>query len=63
MRVQLTEGLLLIPRMWALYQVLGQSAQLQEEYRSLELYLPLLGLMMANKLDISALLGSDKGVP
>lgn len=41
----------------------GHSGQLQAEYGSLEFYLPFLGLVMKNGLDISALLGSDKGVP
>lgn len=40
---------------------LGQSGQLQEEYRSLVLCLPLLGLVVENRLDISALLVSDRG--
>lgn len=42
---------------------LGQSGQLQALYRSLEFYLPLLGLEMKKGLDTSTLLGSDKGDP
>lgn len=41
---------------------LGQLGQLQEESRSLVLCLPLLGLVVENRLDISALLVSDRGV-
>lgn len=40
---------------------LGESGQLQEEYRSLVFCLPLLGLVVENRLDISALLVSDRG--